>query len=91
MYNTFKDPSTGLSFTIPSTTQLSTPHALKIIAEWAAKTKDELLLIWKSKPINKDWSGDDNEKKESLFYDSYIAKPTDEPILLAPVVSTPES
>lgn len=91
MYNTFKDPSTGLSFTIPSATQLPTSHALAIIADWVSKTKDEILLVWKSKPINKDWTGDEAEKKKSLFYDSYIAKSTDEPILLAPVVSTPES
>ncbi len=67
MNNIFTHRIYELEYLIPYSRQLSTDEAARIVTHVISREKQALLERWKSIPKNKDWSGDEEKKKEELF------------------------
>ncbi|MGD1090164.1 MAG: hypothetical protein ABR955_15780 [Verrucomicrobiota bacterium] len=80
MNNTFFDNRYQIKFLIPFARQLTTPHAEKITREFISGRKESYYQAWKSRPENKDWTGNIDAKKEELFIESH--KPNSEILVI---------
>jgi hypothetical protein len=67
MLNIFRHSKLGWDFTIPFHRQLSQDEADKLIDLWQENESSRLFDLWKSKSSNKEWSGDEEAKKQELF------------------------
>ena len=67
MVNAFIDEATGIFFIIPNNKQLLRKEAENHAMIFITKEKDNLFKIWKLKPKNKNWSGNELAKKNELF------------------------
>jgi hypothetical protein len=67
MNNSFIDEGTGIPFIIPFHRQLTPEEAALVARKVIERKKDALLDVWKRRPENKGWEGDEEEKKEELF------------------------
>ena len=67
MNNTFFDENYQITFLIPFGRQLKTSEAQILARRIISSQKEELYQAWKARPENKDWSGNDEAKKEELF------------------------
>jgi len=72
--NTFKDKTTGLSFLIPFSRQLTTSEAEEKVRRWTVQQKARLFTAWKARTQNQNWKGDEKAKREELFEQFYATR-----------------
>jgi hypothetical protein len=65
--NGFKDDSTDINFIIPCDRQVTHEQAKKVFDQFKSNERDKLFSAWKNLPANKNWHGDEEEKKNELF------------------------
>jgi hypothetical protein len=72
--NSFLDDATGIPFCFCCDRQLSSGEAAIMARFVISREKDFLFSSWKEKPENKNWTGDETQKKEELFHHHNRAK-----------------
>jgi hypothetical protein len=74
MNNSFLDEATGIPFCICYDRQLNGEEAAAIVRFVIGREKDFLFSSWKERSENKNWTGDESQKKEELFQHHNRAK-----------------